>query len=51
MHPDESLEYQFAAASSKAMIKDLARVTLSPLAYGSFVGHEKFVGVSISHGI
>jgi hypothetical protein len=30
MHPSGSLEYQFAAASSKKMIKDLERVASSP---------------------
>jgi hypothetical protein len=31
MHPGGSLEYHFAAASSKEMIRDLARVASSPL--------------------
>jgi hypothetical protein len=30
MHPGGSLEYEFAAASSKEMIKDLARMASSP---------------------
>jgi hypothetical protein len=31
MHFGGSLEYQFAAASSRKMIRDLARVASSPL--------------------
>jgi hypothetical protein len=31
MHPGRSLEYQFTTASSKEMIKNLARVASSPL--------------------
>jgi hypothetical protein len=32
MQPGGSLEYQFAVATSKEMIRDLARVTSSPRA-------------------
>jgi hypothetical protein len=32
MHLDESLEYQFAAASSREMMRDFARVASSLLA-------------------
>jgi hypothetical protein len=30
MHHGESLEYQFVAASSREMMRDLVRVALSP---------------------
>jgi hypothetical protein len=32
MYPDRSLEYQFAAASSREMMRDLIRVVSSPSA-------------------
>jgi hypothetical protein len=31
MHPDGSMEYQFAAASSREIMKDLTRVASSSL--------------------
>jgi hypothetical protein len=48
MHPGGSLEYQFAAASSREMIRDLTRVASSPSAYGGFVGHGQFAWVGVS---
>jgi hypothetical protein len=32
MHPDGSLEYKYAVASMREMMRDLARVASSPLA-------------------
>jgi hypothetical protein len=38
MHPGGSLEYQFAVASLREMMKDLVKVVSSPLAVAEPVG-------------